>query len=481
MSRFHVIFGIVLLVTPYFPLYTSASAAAASSAAEYDRKSTHVQSTAHTPDDSEVIECDTSKKLLTTPPSEQELKKSYVAAEQALNGTDALIALCQPYLNHNPDIFAGTVFQKFLELCKEKNGQTYWYAVLDDKVQLHDYILQTARAGLAEELPSVCTAARNPIFWCCLGIASSYAAYPYNPNGFNLIQEAHRRGIPLNSYQFMHAYREVAYETIEQAYKNYWDARGNLPKLKTGVLESTATLPELAQIITDYCSPQFGQTTTKYFALPTKKRHHNDLYCRASLLYDLAKLRDVPATSVDLYCNLIETIHPIDLQSHTISAIYLAYNRVRHLPDRAFAGLATLEILHLSNNQIAHLTRAMFAGCNKLRELRLVDNPIATVEAGTFSQLPRLHAIHMQNNKLTVLPPDFAEMANRLEVLNALSALDLAGNPLLTDPTENEKYEILKKQIKENVRQRKQDLLGVARSYALAAPVPGDSDSAGIG
>jgi hypothetical protein len=471
MNLSYRIFSIIFLLTPCFPLLTAAHAAASDSRAEYDCKSAHVESDAHA-----------SQKLLTTPPSEQELKKSYLAAEQARNGTDGLIALCQPYVNHNPDIFAVAVFQKFLEICKGKNGQPGWFKVSIEKVELHDILTQTIRVGLAQELPGICAAAHNPILWCCLGIVSSYAALYYESNGLPLIHTAGLRKITRDSYQYIHAYREAPYKTIEKKHKNYWYAQCNLPQLKAHILEATTILPELANIIIDYCHPQFGQTMEEHRAqLPPEEQNKFTLHFEASLVYDLAGLRDAIASAiVELPLNLIERIRSIDLQSSAITSLNLAYNRIRTLPAEAFAGLKAVQLLRLQSNQLTSLTRAMFAGCNQLRELHLANNLITIVEDGTFAQLPHLRTVHMQNNKLEALPADFQEMADRLEVLDALSDLNLDGNPLLTDSTENEKYQKLKKQIQANGRQRQQALLAVTRTYALAAPTSVDSDSAGV-
>ncbi len=142
----------------------------------------------------------------------------------------------------------------------------------------------------------------------------------------------------------------------------------------------------------------------------------------------------------------------------------LGYNPMETLATGAFKGLSNLELLHLRGLAYAsyHLhprpfvlfvESGAFEGLTNLRKLDLGLNGLPSIEPGAFEGLTNLRELDLSLNELSTLEPDMLRGLNSLklldlgdnelktielgvEVLPALTFLDVAGNHLTTVPTE---------------------------------------------
>lgn len=101
-----------------------------------------------------------------------------------------------------------------------------------------------------------------------------------------------------------------------------------------------------------------------------------------------------------------------------------AYNRLRLLPDKAFASLRQLRELKLDRNLIARAEQGALFGLSRLHSLDLAHNALVALPPRFLQPAEMLSELYLRNNSLSALPPGL------FAGLHQLTVLDLAHNQL---------------------------------------------------
>ncbi|XP_050026248.1 toll-like receptor Tollo [Dermacentor andersoni] len=110
--------------------------------------------------------------------------------------------------------------------------------------------------------------------------------------------------------------------------------------------------------------------------------------------------------------------------SPLVQKLDAAYNRLRLLPEKAFASLRQLRELKLDHNQIARAEQGALFGLSRLHNLDLAHNALVALPPRFLQPAEMLSELYLRNNSLSALPP--ALFAG----LHQLTMLDLAHNQL---------------------------------------------------
>uniref|UniRef100_A0A8C9VV12 LRRCT domain-containing protein n=1 Tax=Scleropages formosus TaxID=113540 RepID=A0A8C9VV12_SCLFO len=105
-----------------------------------------------------------------------------------------------------------------------------------------------------------------------------------------------------------------------------------------------------------------------------------------------------------------------DQTRHLIS-LSLIGTKLKHLLDRLFMKLESLETLLLSDNDIGRVSPETFRGLGKLKKLSLSGNVLQEIPQGTFDDLLELEYLSLRQNKIQHLP---GSLFSKLENLRKL-------------------------------------------------------------
>ncbi|XP_053190756.1 toll-like receptor 13 [Scomber japonicus] len=121
---------------------------------------------------------------------------------------------------------------------------------------------------------------------------------------------------------------------------------------------------------------------------------HGDL---AAVPHDIP--RDV--SSVDLSNNLIGQINRKDLGFFSkLRLLFLNSNKIAHVDDGSFIGLAALSTLGMRANELTSLTGNLFQGLSNLTTLDIEQNKIQFIDASAFHFLTSLQTVMLNRNQL---------------------------------------------------------------------------------
>nr|WBP49914.1 Toll-like receptor protein [Mimachlamys nobilis] len=111
------------------------------------------------------------------------------------------------------------------------------------------------------------------------------------------------------------------------------------------------------------------------------------------------------------------------LRNTTINTLLMSNNKIQHIPDRAFADLANLQLLDLSASGITSVADTAFDGLKTLTNLKLNDNLLDDVP----SRLPAtLQLLYLNGNQIVSIPDGiFSNLIN-------LQKLYLGANKIVT-------------------------------------------------
>ncbi|CAL4084475.1 unnamed protein product, partial [Meganyctiphanes norvegica] len=139
----------------------------------------------------------------------------------------------------------------------------------------------------------------------------------------------------------------------------------------------------------------------------------------------LENLRELKV--LDLSSNELSAIPQVSFDSNvalqplqSLRELYLQYNKISILHNRAFFGLSALNILNISSNLIVALPPDIFNETTGLQELYLQNNSLSVVAPGLFAALSHLTILDMSVNQLSSewLTADTFRGLVRLVVLN---------------------------------------------------------------
>lgn len=126
----------------------------------------------------------------------------------------------------------------------------------------------------------------------------------------------------------------------------------------------------------------------------------------------------------------------------SLRELYLQYNDISMLADRAFSELSMLNTLNISSNRLVALPPNVLNETTLLRELYLQNNSIGVLAPGIFAALNKLTVLDLSDNQLT---SDWVT-ANTFKGLVRLVVLGLSNNRL-TEINEDIFYDLSALQI----------------------------------
>ena len=99
---------------------------------------------------------------------------------------------------------------------------------------------------------------------------------------------------------------------------------------------------------------------------------------------------------------------------HSLEELYLNGNRLSEI--KYLSGLINLKKLGLSSNRIKKIPDFAFAGLEKLSWLHLSGNNLSSIGSKAFYDLSRLARLHLDNNQLRTLPPSTVRKNSKLDL-----------------------------------------------------------------
>ncbi|XP_060077983.1 insulin-like growth factor-binding protein complex acid labile subunit [Ylistrum balloti] len=111
------------------------------------------------------------------------------------------------------------------------------------------------------------------------------------------------------------------------------------------------------------------------------------------------------------------------LRNTTINTLIMSNNKIRTIPNRAFADLENLQLIDVSSSGITSVADTAFDGLKALTNLKLNDNILDDVPR---NMPPTLALLYLNGNRISSLPNDiFVDLTN-------LQKLYLGGNTIVT-------------------------------------------------
>ncbi len=118
---------------------------------------------------------------------------------------------------------------------------------------------------------------------------------------------------------------------------------------------------------------------------------------------------DIPSNCTRVFLSGYSISHlPSGVLNHLTQCIflYIRYNELSAIDERAFLGLGNLQELDLGDNQIKQISDGTFTGLSSLEELNLRYSQVEIIENGAFKGLTNLENLHLENNKIKEIPND---------------------------------------------------------------------------
>lgn len=86
-----------------------------------------------------------------------------------------------------------------------------------------------------------------------------------------------------------------------------------------------------------------------------------------------------------------------------LERLQLGWNKIKKLPENAFASQSKMNYLWLNDNQLTKLHEKSFANLTNLNQLNLDCNELEVLPNGIFAAMQNLQFLFLNNNKLTAL------------------------------------------------------------------------------
>ncbi len=81
--------------------------------------------------------------------------------------------------------------------------------------------------------------------------------------------------------------------------------------------------------------------------------------------------------------------------------LFLYHNQISAIEDGAFANLGKLEVLYLHENRISRVEKGMWRGLDSLRDLHLFQNHISHIQESAFDSVSNLHELYLGHNTIS--------------------------------------------------------------------------------
>lgn len=161
-------------------------------------------------------------------------------------------------------------------------------------------------------------------------------------------------------------------------------------------------------------------------ALATLNLTHNRLHHLPDLGLGAAACGS-PLRQLDLAHNQVSEVPAAALAGAAeLQTLSLRHNRLAHLADTAFQGLAALRRLDLSHNRLVAVPRSALADLHQLQKLLVANNSLGSLPPAAFAGLTQLLTLDLSHNQLTLAPGTSKPFTGLIR----LRVLDLSHNRL---------------------------------------------------